>query len=1102
MKSAQKPRNEKARLDALREYQILDTDAEVAFDDITRIASQICGTPIALISLIDEQRQWFKSRIGLDAPETPRDLAFCAHAILNPHEVMVVPDTALDPRFADNPLVTSYPSIRFYAGAPIVTADGFGLGTLCIIDDKPRVMTEEQKGVLEALSRQVVAQLELRKTVRELRQTDQDRQHAEHILRSALEERTALQPKGSMTRKAWPWVAVAFIVPLILTLLMTSLASQQIERRRQERFNRLVTEAEQLLVRRIDGYEQILEGARGLFVASDSVSAADWRNYIGALQIERRFPGLRVVGFVKPVPEGEVNAFEAERRADFGAFRIHPRQSRPVHYPITFVEPVEQNEISLGFDFASEEFRRRAAEQSRDTGMTVLTRRIALVQDPERAPGFILFVPTYRRGFPTATVAQRRLALQGWVYAAFRAPDVMANVLGVSNRELRMQVLDGTGPDATLLFDSAPGTDPGAARLGANHVVSIYHEHWQLRFSARSAFEERGPRAIPLAIFLVGLVVSFMLATIVWSIARTRGRALAIADQMTHALRSSESRTAAIVNNMAEALITTDSRGAIQSLNRVAEKTFRATPSEVIGRPLRELIPDIAEIVGDGGRSSDSFGIRRSGEIFAADVSITPAEEDFGADVVIVRDMTERKRAERALRESEERFRNAFESAVIGMALVTSEGTWLRVNRALCQMVGYSEDELMLSPIRDLMHRDDRDIDTPLLTQLIEGSIPNYQIEKRLFHRDGQVIWVLISVSLLRDDNGAPLYFIAEILDITRNRELGEEREKAREAALESARLKSEFLANMSHEIRTPMNGVIGMTGLLLDSPLTADQRDFAETIRSSAEALLTIINDILDFSKIEAGKMTFEVTDFDLRSTIEACVDLVAESAQSKGIELAADLAPDVPSALRGDSGRIRQVLTNLLSNAVKFTHDGEVVVDVTKLEENDLQVAIRVSVRDTGIGIAPENQSRLFEAFMQADASTTRRYGGTGLGLAISRQLVERMGGQIGFDSEPGKGSVFHFTAVLDKQEDAPPATDPAFEIEGLRALIVDDNETNRRVLRYQLSRISIATEEVHGAEDAMTSLRGAHEAGRRFDLAISTCRCRRSTDSLSPA
>jgi two-component system, sensor histidine kinase and response regulator len=450
-------------------------------------------------------------------------------------------------------------------------------------------------------------------------------------------------------------------------------------------------------------------------------------------------------------------------------------------------------------------------------------------------------------------------------------------------------------------------------------------------------------------------------------------------------------------------------------------------------------------------------------------------------------ELVERKRADAALRESEEKHRTIIEQIDDGYFEIDGSGVYQFVNEAFCRIADRSADELVGSSYKKFFD--------PEVNQLLHKTYNSVYLtgetlrafEYELTRKDGTKTFVEECISLRRNTEGQRVGFMGIRRDCTGRKHLESELELSRDAALESARLKSQFLANMSHEIRTPMNGVIGMTGLLMDTDLSAEQREYTETINASADALMTVINDVLDFSKIEAGKLHFEKLDFDLLQAVEGPVELLAERAQVKGIEIFSLIESSVPLALRGDAGRLRQVLTNLLGNAVKFTEAGEAGLHVTTEIVTETHVFLRFAITDTGIGISEEAQHRLFQAFVQADGSTTRKYGGTGLGLAISRELVELMGGEIGVESTPGKGSTFWFTAMFEKQLLPVKVDSPSKSLDKLQVLIVDGNNTHLRIVEQHVVSWGMQSRCVASGHEALTALRSGTPVGGGYDLVI---------------
>jgi PAS domain S-box-containing protein len=469
--------------------------------------------------------------------------------------------------------------------------------------------------------------------------------------------------------------------------------------------------------------------------------------------------------------------------------------------------------------------------------------------------------------------------------------------------------------------------------------------------------------------------------------------------------------------------------------------------------------------------------IRRDGRVVVSNGRFKLLRDTAGNPQYVValsEDNTERKRSEEKLRESEQLFRSIFENAQIGISFYKIDADEIRPNRALQEMLGYSEKELgRLETWDEITRPDERVLDAKRYAELVQGIREKDEWEQRLVRRDGRIVVTSVRFSLLRDMAGRPQYVAALQEDITERKRLEDELVTAKEVAEAATKAKSDFLANMSHEIRTPMNAIVGMTHLALRTDLTLKQRDYLTKTKAAAQALLGVINDILDFSKIEAGKLDMEKVDFRLEEVLGNVSSVVSQKAHDKNLEFLIATQQDLPPNLVGDPLRLGQILINLVNNAVKFTERGEIVVTVALAERVPDRVNLKFAVRDSGIGMTPEQTARLFQAFSQADSSTTRKYGGTGLGLSISKKLVEMMDGNIWVESTYGLGSAFHFTAWFNIGSGEAKRRLLIPDIAGMRVLVVDDNQQAREILTDALKDLALKAESASSGEDAILEL-----------------------------
>lgn len=1056
--------SERARLSALRDLAIVGTQPEHHFDAVCRLARSVFSVPIALISLVEEDRQWFKAKCGLDVNGTPRSVAFCNYTILS-DEAFVVEDATADPRFADNLLVLGEPHIRFYAGVPLALRPDLRIGSLCIIDTVPRTFSDAQIQQLRDMAEAVVAHLRLHE--------------AKQVQAAELDERRQITAE-------------------------------------LEQANRILVEGKDALR---DAYDlrRVAEAAASF--GHWRINAADrtivWSEGIAAV-------------FGAPMPPGGL--LPLDQHLDF----YHPDERVALRARI--------ERVIAGTDPETRDGYQGPARVIRPDGEV---RNVMVRGVPQRdANGAVTAIHGITLDVTDQACTQERLRQVGEILAS--TLDSMDQGLVVLDADQRVRTFNRA---ATELLGLPPTVLHEGAALSD---VRAYHEargdFTEVPSALKSKFAKADLEHLPAVYDLPqpgGIILEVRRSD------RPEGGSIVTFTDVTQhrmaerAVQESEHRYRLMAENTTDIIIWCDLTTQRRYVSPAVTVVLGYAPEDMVGtRPLDFIHPEDAEayrcILYDLTNEQIERALtcqrycHRDGHWVWLEISfnLTRDAATGRADgyVASLRDITQRKAMEEALRESEERYRSVIEaqlqeareradfttatSAAIlaqlaeGVIVTDAAGRITLVNKAAAEIHGVARLDVEPDAYSDTYHlytEDGRPYpprDLPLARAVAGEMVRDARWRVRrpdgtevlatgsalpLVSQDGAQIGAVLTVrddtardaaeSALRDLNASLAQRVAE-----RTREA----EIARELAEAASRAKSDFLASMSHEIRTPLNGVIGYADLLCEETcLGSGARQHAERIRTAGAALLTVVNDVLDFSKLEAGQVEIVPRAFAPVALIDNTVSIVRGSAAAKGLALGVSVDPCVPRWLLGDENRLRQVLLNLLNNAVKFTARGRIDLRVVAGALTEGAIHLRCSVSDTGIGILADKRDRLFQRFSQVDGSIGRDYGGSGLGLAISKALVERMGGVIGVESEAGRGSTFWFAL------DLPVSTIPAMATQALpmggahvgrRLLLAEDVPLNQDLARTILQGGGHAVDVVSDGAAAVAAVQVHH-----YDLVL---------------
>ncbi len=807
-----------------------------------------------------------------------------------------------------------------------------------------------------------------------------------------------------------PWFVLIFC--LGVSYLLWRVEVQAVNQYTRDYFDFRVRDLINDTRNRLRVYEQTLQGAQALFNAAGNVNRDRFRKYVSTLGLDTNYPGIQGIGFSQIVLPGEMQRHIATIRSQgFPEYVLKPEGKRTFYTAIIYLEPfVSRNLRAFGYDMYSEAVRRKAMERARDTDRAAMTGKVVLVQETGKdvQSGFLMYLPVYRKGMPHATLAERRANIIGWVYSVFRMGDLMRGIYGERADEFDIHVYDGNVMSGnTLMYASSPANNNHSDLIVTRHLDIAGHE-WTIRVASLPALESRTQIRQPGWVAGGGILASLLLSMITWLLMNGRRHSIRLALDLNQeliasrqAVQKESEKNLALLHNASDGIHILDLDGNVIEASNSFCTMLGYRRDELIGMNVSvwearlsktEIVQAIREQFARKERSQrETQHRRKDGSVFDVEVSSLPLELD-GKPVLFKssRDITERKQAEIVQQENEQRFRYMLETCPTAARIAMKSGSEVvyfnprytaLINAAADQVAGtnpanYYADQKDYADI--LQHLENGE---QIFERLVELNIPGAGTK-----------WALASYLNIRyQDEPAVLGWFHDITETIR-----------------VERMKSEFVSTVSHELRTPLTAISGALGLIAsgklgDMPVSVVQ--MIDIAHRNSQRLTYLINDLLDMEKLVAGKMQFDMQKHLLTPLIEEVIEANASYGADRRIRLIlVNVFPGIEVYV--DRQRLLQVLSNLLSNAIKYSPDDGMVEVALQVQDG----SVRITVTDHGPGIPAEFHRRIFQKFSQADSTDTRQKGGTGLGLAISREFVERMGGEIGFDSVEGQGASFY--------------------------------------------------------------------------------------------